>query len=101
MRSISDGQVFRESLLAAAPGPFFPNRKFHALFALERVEVEAIAESLTSTTPLSEDVALALNNAMINLLGYLHDQSCVALVVIGHTGLQVIFSRWQASRAEV
>lgn len=62
MRSSSDIQAFRESLLAAARGPFFPDWEFHTLFGLERSEVESIAESFSPDTPLTGDVALALNN---------------------------------------
>ena len=98
MENISDFQVFRESLVAAARGPFFPDWEFHALFGLERAEVEFIADSLTPSTPLTGDVALALNNAMVNLLGYPHGQDAAWPQWLSATPaeLEAIFSRWQA-----
>lgn len=102
MESTSDFQAFRESLLASARGPFFPDWEFHTLFGLERSEVESIADSLTPETPLTGDVALAINNAMCNLLGYPHGQDAVwsRWLSVTPEELQVIFSRWWASRNE-
>jgi len=102
MENTSDFQVFKESLVAAASGPFFPDWEFHSLFGLDRAEVESIAESFTPATPLTGDVALALNNAMNNLLGYPHGQEAAWAHWLSVTPaeLQVIFSRWQASGIE-
>ena len=102
MESISDFQAFKESLAAAARGPFFPDWEFRTLFGLERTEVESIADSLTPTTPLMGDVALALNNAMGNLLGYPHhqDEAWPQWLSVTPAELQVIFSRWRASGNE-
>ena len=74
MKDASVTQTFRESLIAAARGPFFPDWEFGALFGLERSEVESIADSFSAATPVARDVALAINNAMVNLLGYPHGQ---------------------------
>ena len=68
-------RAFKESLVAAARGPFFSDWEFQTLFCLERSEVESIANSFSSDTALSGDVALALNNAMNNLLAYPHGQA--------------------------
>ena len=102
MKSISDTQAFRESLVAAARGPFFPDWEFHTLFGLERDEVESIADSFSSDTQLTGDVALALNNAMGNLLGYPHGQEAAWAQWLSVTPaqLQVIFSRWRVSGNE-
>src|SRR5690606_1073128 len=99
MKSISDTQAFRESLIAAARGPFFPDWEFHTLFGLRRAEVEYIADSFSSDTPLTGDVALALNNAMGNLLGYPHGKEAAWAEWLSVTPaqLQAIFSRWRAS----
>lgn len=98
MKGTPEFQVFKESLLAATRGPFFPDAEFHSLFGLERAEVESIADSLTSTTPLTGDAALAINNAMGNLLGYPHGQDAVWSQWLSVTPeeLQVIFSQWRA-----
>lgn len=102
MERISDYQAFRESLVAAARGPFFPDWEFHSLFGLDRVEVESIADSFSSATPLTGDVAVALNNAMGNLLGYPHGQEAVwsQWLSVTPAELQIIFSRWRASGNE-
>ena len=102
MRSISDFQVFRESLVAAARGPFFPDWEFHSLFGLDRSEVESISDSFSSATALTGDVALALNNAMGNLIGYPHDQEAVwsQWLSVTPAELQTIFLRWRDSGNE-
>jgi hypothetical protein len=102
MESVPDFQVFRESLLAAARGPFFPDWEFHSLFGLDREQVESIADSFSPTTLHSGDVALALNNAMGNLLGYPHRQEAAwsQWLSVTPAELQVIFSRWRASGNE-
>jgi hypothetical protein len=99
MESTSDIQVFKESLVAAARGPFFPDREFHTLFGLYRAEVEAIANAFSSTISLTGDVALALSNSMNNLIGYPHGQEAAwsQWLSVTPAELQVILSRWQAS----
>ena len=102
MESIADTQAFKEVLIASARGPFFPNWEFHTLFGLERTEVETIAEYFSAATPITGDVALALNNALANLLGYPHEQEAVwsQWLSVTPAELQVIFSRWRASGNE-
>jgi len=98
----SEYQVFKESLIAAARGPFFPDWKFPTLFGLQRSEVRAIADSFSPETELTGDVALALNNAVGNLLGYPHGQESDWYDWLSVTPgeLQGIFSKWRASRTE-
>jgi hypothetical protein len=55
-------------------GPFFPDWEFHTLFGLERAEVRAIAAAAPQIDDSHEDTALAIHNALGNLLGYPHDQ---------------------------
>ena len=102
MERITDFQAFKESLVAAARGPFFPDWEFHTLFGLDRVEVQSIADSFSSATPLAGDIALALNGAMGNLLGYPHGQEAAwpQWLSVSPAELQVIFSRWRASSNE-
>ena len=102
MTSNTDYQAFRESLVAAANGPFFAEWEFQTLFGLQRNEVAAIADSFSLTTALEGEVALALNNAMGNLLGYPHGQESAwrEWLSVSPEQLQVIFAKWQASRAE-
>ncbi len=102
MESASAVQVFRESLIAAARGPFFPDWEFGTLFGMERPEVESIAESFSAATPIAGDVAVALNNAMNNLLGYPHGQELAwaQWLSVSPAELQAIYSQWRASGSE-
>ena len=102
MKSTSEFETFRQSLLAAARGPFFPDWEFQTLFGLERSEVESIASSFTPATPIIGDVSLAINNAMGNLLGYPHGQEAAwsQWMSVTPAQLQAIFTRWRASGNE-
>ena len=102
MESITDFQAFKESLVAAARGPFFPDWEFHTLFGLDRIEVQSIADSFSSATPLAGDVALALNGAMANLLGYPHGQDSAWSQWLSVTPreLEVMYSHWRSTGIE-
>ncbi len=102
MSSIEDVQVFRESLIAAAHGPFFPDWEFATLLGLERAEVAAIAAAFSPATLLVGDVATALNGAMNNLLGYPHGQDAVwsQWLSVSPAEMGAVYSKWRASRNE-
>ena len=102
MKSSADYLAYKESLVAAARGPFFPEWEFHSLFGFDRLEFEAIADSFSPGTPLTGDVALALNGAMGNLIGYPHNLEAIwhQWLSVTPVELQAIFSRWRASRIE-
>ncbi len=72
--SSDDRALVGEVLRAAAEGPFFPEWEFHTLFGLQRSQVRAIADGWPDVDLDSEDVALAINNSLNNLLGYPHRQ---------------------------
>src|SRR5690348_2074237 len=102
MRSTADTQAFKEALVAAARGPFFPDWEFQTLFGLDRSEVVRIAEAFSSATPLTGNVSLAVSNAVANLLGYPHGQEFAwsqwLSVTPGELG--AAYQRWQASSDE-
>ena len=99
MSDSPDFRALKESLLAAALGPFFPDWEFFTLFGLERARVEAIARTFSSATPVSADVELALGNAVANLLGYPHGQDAAwaQWLSVTPSELQVAYSKWRAS----
>jgi hypothetical protein len=66
--------VISECLRAASDGPFFPESEFHTLFGLQRAQVRDIAAAAPHIDDSQEDVALAINNALANLLSYPHHQ---------------------------
>ncbi len=65
-------KVVSECLHASANGPFFADWEFHTLFGLERSRVAEIASRWPDVDDSDDDVRLAINNAMNNLLGYPH-----------------------------
>jgi hypothetical protein len=62
--------VFRECLNAVVNGPFIPEWEFPILFGLEKKEIGAILAQWESIDHNEDSVNLAINNALINLLGY-------------------------------
>jgi hypothetical protein len=72
-----DKRIMGEALRAAADGPFFPDWEFHTLFGLERCVVRAIAHAWPEPPAPTEEIELAVNNTLNNLLGYPHDQDAV------------------------
>ena len=102
MRSSVEHQAFKEALAAAARGPFFPDWEFETLIGFERPSVDAAATSFSPTVPLSGDLALMLNNCLVNLLGYPHGQDAAWAEWLSVTPqeLEVIFSQWRASGTE-
>ena len=102
MKSSADYLAYKESLVAAARGPFFPDWEFHSLFGFDRLEFIAIADSFSPITPLTGDVALALNGAMNNLIGYPHNKEATwsQWLTVTPAELQAVYFRWRASRIE-
>jgi hypothetical protein len=64
-------ELVGQCLRAAASGPFFPDWEFSTLFGLERGEMLAIAQRWPSSADW-EFAEVAVNNALVNLLGYPH-----------------------------
>jgi len=72
-------RVVFECLRAAVAGPFFPDWEFHTLFGLHRHEVAQIVAAIPDIDDSDEQVSLAINNSIANLLGYLRIYSaCMA-----------------------
>jgi hypothetical protein len=65
-------RVIFECVKAASEGPFFPDEEFHSLFGLERAALSAIVAAWPNIDDESDEVALAINNALVNLIGYPH-----------------------------
>ena len=93
------GQVLR----AAADGPFFPDWEFHTLFGLKRSEVRAIADAWPETTASPEDVEIAVNNSLNNLLGYPHgmDADWSEWIPIDRHQLNELFNRLRHRRDQL
>jgi hypothetical protein len=97
MTDPTDFRVLKESLLAAARGPFFADWEFNSLFGLERAELEAIAEAFLPSTPVAGRTAVALQNAVNNLAGYPHhrEEAWDQWLSVTSAELQAAYSRWR------
>src|SRR5271154_1760450 len=67
-----DKGIVGQALRAAANGPFFPDWEFHTLFGLERDRVREIADAWPKQVAPPEEMTVAVNNSLNNLLGYPH-----------------------------
>jgi hypothetical protein len=105
--SDDDRAIIKGCLNATVNGPFFPEWEFHALFGLTRSEVEIVLTKwphLPEETPPGYDSAadfqaVAINNAMNNLLGYPHGVRGDAFVrEVGASEPQVAatLTRWRS-----
>lgn len=90
-------QIVFECLRAASEGPFFPDWEFATLFGLKRDEVRRISAAAPDIDDSREDAAIAINNAMNNLLGYPHNQEAAWSQYISVPAAEVrrIFSKWR------
>jgi hypothetical protein len=70
----ADKAVVGQALRAGVDGPFFPEWEFHTLFGLARSEVRAVADAWPNVDSMDANVALAINNSLVNLVGYPHGQ---------------------------
>jgi len=87
-------------LHATATGPFFPDWEFHTLFGLERSDVKAIVDAWPAIDDASENVSLAINNSMNNLLGYPHgcDREWLTYISVSPEEVARIFKKWRGER---
>lgn len=87
--------VILECLRAVADGPFF-GEAFHSLMGLWPEEVARIVADWPQVDDSSEDVQLAINNSMLNLLGYPHRCEDVWSDWISVSKLEVgrVYAKW-------
>lgn len=68
----NEKEVVYQCMVAALKGPFFPEWEFHTLFGIDRNTLAKIVEVWPQVDEAEEDVILAINNSMGNLVGYPH-----------------------------
>ncbi|MEY2563212.1 MAG: hypothetical protein QOH88_1405 [Verrucomicrobiota bacterium] len=99
LSSLNDAekQTVFECLRAASDGPFFPDWEFHTLFGLHRDQVTRIVASISDIDDSSEDTALAINNAMNNLIGYPHRQEAAwsQFISVSREEVSRVFTKWR------
>jgi hypothetical protein len=100
--SAEDTAIVGQVLRAASDGPFFPDWEFHILFGLQRSEVRAIANEWPNPSARLDDVEVAVNNALNNLLGYPHrmEEAWSQWISVGPHQLDELFIRLRGRRDE-
>jgi hypothetical protein len=95
--SPEERQVVFACLHAAAHGPFFDEEEFHTLISLERHEVAAIASTAPDIDDADENVTIAINNSLNNLLFYPHreEEAWQSLIPASPEEVWRIFEKWR------
>jgi hypothetical protein len=98
--SPEERQIVFECLRATATGPFFPDWEFHTLFGIERGDVKAIVDAWPAVDEANENVSLAINNSMNNLLGYPHgrDREWLQYMSVPPKEVARIFKKWRGEQ---
>ncbi len=90
-------EVIRRCLRAAAVGPFFEDLEFHTLFGLQRRELAAVLSQWPHVDDRLEDVDLAINNSLCNLLWHPHGHAGALYEWVGASADEIerIFEKWR------
>ena len=90
-------EVIFQCLVAALKGPFFPDWEFETLFGVSRGKLADIVESWPEIDDTEQDVILAINNAMGNLVSYPHDNygEWEKYISVNPEKVLDILQRWQ------
>jgi hypothetical protein len=112
-QNLSDEEikVIRECIKAAAYGPFFkddgtrddPYWEIHSLFGLTIDELRKIADALPNLDLEDENVSLAINNSINNLLGYPHgcsDEVWSKYISVSKNELSKIYFKWRGEKVK-
>jgi hypothetical protein len=88
--------VIGECIRASVNGPFFEGESLHTLTGLWDAELEEIARSWPDVNEEEQNVQLAINNVLNNLLGYPHDCWDVwfEYVSVPPDELRTIYAKW-------
>lgn len=99
LATLSDGdrEAVRRCLLAAARGDLFPEGEFHALFGMTRGSLLEVAQGWPPDDSPGRPGELAINNCLLNLLGYPHGRTAELrrLVGVPEPLLRRIFDAWR------
>jgi O-methyltransferase domain/Dimerisation domain len=95
---IEDSHIIFECVRAAANGPFFPEWEFHSIFGLRRDDLRSLLETWSARDESKEDVRLAINNSMLNLLGYPHscERAWADYISVPRSEVARIFEKWRS-----
>lgn len=92
-----ENRVIAECLNAAASGPFLPDGGFHALIGLSREELRQIAIAYPNVDSTRQDVQIAVNNSLNNLLYYPHhcEEAWAEYISVPRGIVKEIFEKWR------
>ena len=104
-------KVIKECIKAAAYGPFFideeakdnPYWEIHSMFGLMIDELRRIADAFPDLDLEDENVRLAINNSINNLLGYPHgcsDEVWSKYISVSEDELRKIFFKWKGGKVK-
>ena len=98
--SIDERRVVLECLRASAEGPFFPEWEFSTLFGIARPDLVRIVEAWPEIDERTEEVQLAINNSMNNLLGYPHacEDAWPQFLSVPRSEVERIYAKWCGDR---
>ena len=88
-------KIIGDCLSASVDGPFFPEWEFSTLFGLKRAEVAQVRQSWPDVSAEDETTRTAVNNALVNLLGYPHNEELGRFVSATPKRLREILAKWQ------
>jgi hypothetical protein len=99
--SARDTDLIRRWLVAAVHGPFFPDGEFRTRMGMTRSEMKGVVRSWPdSGAPVAQD--LAVNNVLVNLLGYPHDegQAWRDYIAVEPKEVASVLARWRGEPEE-
>ena len=90
-------KVVLQCLRASVEGSFFPEWEFSTLFGLTRAEVQEVIQRWPVDDTSDEMAALAINNAINNLLGYPHrkEEEWSKYISVSREEVHSIFRKWR------
>jgi hypothetical protein len=96
--SEEERRVVLECMRASIEGPFFPDWEFASLFGVARSDLARIVAAWPKLDEDAEEVALAINNSMNNLLGYPHgcERDWSRFLSVPPREVERIFLKWRA-----
>jgi hypothetical protein len=97
--SYKDRETIIEVANATVEGPFFPEDEFQTLIGLSREEFKKIVNRCSDISKPSKLCKIAINNAIINMLGYPHgcEEVWSEYISVSSSELQKVFERWKAA----
>jgi hypothetical protein len=104
-------KIIKECLTASAYGPFFidnnaksdPFWEIHSLFGLKMEKLRKIADNFPQVDLDDQDVRLAINNSICNLIGYPHNrfgETWFKYLSVTEEELNSLLKKWRNEKAE-